>query len=117
MRSSGASSPSVSFWSDHEDSHSERSACLLGFARLRGVIPGRTHELVAWAREWTEWHAEEPADTWLRVLADPQTSGGLLAAIPPDRVAAVEQALTAAGVASWCVGRVEASAEPGVALA
>ena len=48
---------------------------------------------------------------------DPQTSGGLLAAIPPDRLTAVEQALTAAGVTSWRVGRVEASAEPGVALA
>ncbi len=48
---------------------------------------------------------------------DPQTSGGLLAAIAPDRVASVEQAFSAAGVASWCVGRVEASAEPGVALA
>jgi selenide,water dikinase len=48
---------------------------------------------------------------------DPQTSGGLLAAIAPDCLAAVEQAFSAAGVASWRVGRVEASAQPGVALA
>ena len=39
---------------------------------------------------------------------DPQTSGGLLAAIPPDRVVAVEQALDAAGVERWWIGRVEA---------
>jgi selenide,water dikinase len=50
---------------------------------------------------------------------DPQTSGGLLAAIEPTNVAAVEAGLTAAGVPSWRVGRVEpvaAGAEPGVAL-
>jgi selenide,water dikinase len=37
---------------------------------------------------------------------DPQTSGGLLAAVSPDRMAAVESALTAAGVVHWRVGRV-----------
>ncbi len=47
---------------------------------------------------------------------DPQTSGGLLAAVPPDAVRAVEGALDAAGVTSWRVGRVEAAAEPGVTL-
>ncbi|HEY4946110.1 MAG TPA: AIR synthase-related protein, partial [Candidatus Limnocylindrales bacterium] len=46
---------------------------------------------------------------------DPQTSGGLLAAVPPDRVADVEAALAAAGVPSWRVGRIEAGA--GVVLA
>jgi len=39
---------------------------------------------------------------------DPQTSGGLLAAIPADRVAAVESALDDAGVERWWIGRVEA---------
>lgn len=54
----------------------------------------------------------------LVVLAhDPQTSGGLLAAIRPDRLADVEGALAAAGVLVWRVGRVEAAREPGVALA
>jgi selenide,water dikinase len=48
---------------------------------------------------------------------DPQTSGGLLAAIPLGRLAAVEQGFAAAGVPSWRIGRVEASEEPGVALA
>lgn len=47
---------------------------------------------------------------------DPQTSGGLLAAVPPDAVRAVEGALDAAGVTSWRVGCVEAGAEPGVTL-
>ncbi len=48
---------------------------------------------------------------------DPQTSGGLLAAVPPGRLAAVEQGFAAAGVPCWRIGRVEASEEPGVALA
>lgn len=42
------------------------------------------------------------------VLAfDPQTSGGLLAAVPPEELAAVEDDLAAAGVTAWEVGRVE----------
>jgi selenide,water dikinase len=39
---------------------------------------------------------------------DPQTSGGLLAAIPAADVAAVEAELDGAGVPTWRVGRVEA---------
>jgi selenide,water dikinase len=53
------------------------------------------------------------------VLAhDPQTSGGLLAAIPPDRVATVEQALAEAGVDRWWIGHVESIGDdaPRVAL-
>ena len=47
---------------------------------------------------------------------DPQTSGGLLAAIPADRLAAVEADLHSAGVESWRVGRVKAADGPGVEL-
>jgi selenide,water dikinase len=51
---------------------------------------------------------------------DPQTSGGLLAAIEPARLEAVEAGLASVGVASWRVGRVEAAsgdAGPSVVLA
>ncbi len=48
---------------------------------------------------------------------DPQTSGGLLAAISPDRLDAVESALDAAAVPYWRVGRVERTETPGVTLA
>jgi selenide, water dikinase len=55
-------------------------------------------------------------DAELVTLAhDPQTSGGLLAAVPSEEVAAVERALTDAGVESWRVGRVE-SGMPAVGL-
>ncbi|HET7471550.1 MAG TPA: selenide, water dikinase SelD [Candidatus Limnocylindrales bacterium] len=50
---------------------------------------------------------------------DPQTSGGLLAAIPDGRLAAVRADLDGAGVEHWVVGRVEdaGGAEPTVRLA
>ncbi len=47
---------------------------------------------------------------------DPQTSGGLLAAVPAPDVHSVEAALAAAGVPSWRVGRVEASATASIGL-
>jgi selenide,water dikinase len=51
----------------------------------------------------------------LVVLAhDPQTSGGLLAAVPQDRTDAMLAELAAAGVEAWSVGSVEAGA--GIAL-
>ena len=46
---------------------------------------------------------------------DPQTSGGLLAAVPADRLARVERYLSAAGVEHRRVGRVEAG-DAGVEL-
>jgi len=46
---------------------------------------------------------------------DPQTSGGLLAAIPEDRVEAVEAEFEQRGVPRWWIGRVEAG-HAGVAL-
>jgi hypothetical protein len=46
---------------------------------------------------------------------DPQTSGGLLAAVPTTALAAVEAGLAARRVPWWRVGRVEAGLA-GVAL-
>ncbi|HET7030782.1 MAG TPA: selenide, water dikinase SelD [Candidatus Limnocylindrales bacterium] len=50
---------------------------------------------------------------------DPQTSGGLLAAVPPDRLKGLRADLAAAGVEHWLIGHVEdrAGAEPSVRLA
>ena len=47
---------------------------------------------------------------------DPQTSGGLLAAIPAATVKALHADLVNAGLEHWPVGRVEASSEPRVRL-
>lgn len=60
--------------------------------------------------------ADPGVDESLVVLAlDPQTSGGLLAAIRPERLVGVEAGLAAVGVPSWRIGRVEAGA--GIAFA
>jgi selenide,water dikinase len=48
---------------------------------------------------------------------DPQTSGGLLAAIPRAAVKGVHRALDDSGVRHWAVGRVEAADVPEVRLA
>jgi selenide,water dikinase len=45
---------------------------------------------------------------------DPQTSGGLLAAIPNSGADDVRRALDDAGVGHWTVGHVEAADSPGV---
>jgi selenide, water dikinase len=73
-----------------------------------GVIPGRTHDLIAWVREFIEWHAEEDAESWLRVLADPQTSGGLLMSVAAERADALANALAERGVLAALVGGVSA---------
>jgi selenide, water dikinase len=57
--------------------------------------------------------ADLPAEL-VTVAHDPQTSGGLLAAVARDRVDAVRDGLAAADVDAWMVGVVEAGA--GVAL-
>jgi selenide,water dikinase len=46
-----------------------------------------------------------PAEV-LDILADPQTSGGLLIAVAAERLAALLAALTARGAKGWVVGRV-----------
>jgi selenide,water dikinase len=45
-------------------------------------------------------------DPLIALAHDPQTSGGLLAAIDPDQVESVEEALNAKGVPSWRIGQV-----------
>jgi len=54
------------------------------------------------------------ADEGAVIAHDPQTSGGLLAAIPPERVEAVDHELAAVGADRWWIGRVEEG--DGVAL-
>ncbi len=47
---------------------------------------------------------------------DPQTSGGLLAAIRPETVSRVLHDIRSAGVDAWVIGRVESASVAGVAL-
>ncbi len=59
--------------------------------------------------------ADVPAEA-VTLAHDPQTSGGLLAAVPAERVAQVEADLDRAGVPHWRVGRVGAAETAGVTL-
>lgn len=60
--------------------------------------------------------AEDVPDEFIVLACDPQTSGGLLAAVPLPTLDAVERDLDVAQVVHWRVGSVEAASEPGVAL-
>jgi selenide,water dikinase len=59
--------------------------------------------------------AELPLDL-VQLLHDPQTSGGLLAAVDPQSAGAAEQRLVEAGSGVWRIGRVTAAANPAVKL-
>jgi selenide,water dikinase len=69
-----------------------------------GVIPGRTRDLLEWGAEFVEWESEGDAEAWMRVLLDPQTSGGLLIAVDPARADALSLALDARGVLAVRIG-------------
>ena len=52
----------------------------------------------------------EPNDDWYEIFFDPQTSGGLLIAVPPAQIDAMERALKSRGAAYWVIGDVVAGA-------
>ncbi len=78
-------------------------ACLVG-----GVMPGAVERNQAYARQWI---AEESCHPFLPVVFDPQTSGGLLVALSPDRAERYVEAMRGRGHARVAViGRVSARA-------
>jgi selenide,water dikinase len=78
----------------------------------QGVVPGRTADVIAWAADFATWRADEPSETWLRVLCDPQTSGGLLIACPADLADELALQLSNRSVPGARIGRCVAG-EPG----
>jgi selenide, water dikinase len=59
-------------------------------------------------REFAGGHVESGADEATEALAfDPQTAGGLLVAVPPERAAVLEATLMGAGVVAAGIGRTE----------
>jgi selenide,water dikinase len=80
-----------------------------------GCVPGGTRDNLATAGGFTEWMGVREAQKLL--LADAQTSGGLLLCVPPRRLAAVRVRLDEdrAGCAV-VIGRIVRSARPRIVV-
>ena len=61
-----------------------------------GIAPGATNRNLDHYAARTRW-APDLAETDLKLVADPQTSGGLLLAVPPERLAELQAALAEEG--------------------
>jgi selenide,water dikinase len=92
----------------------------LDYAR-QGVVPGRTADVIAYASDFVRWPEHPVPDApddpvalelW-RVLCDPQTSGGMLIALPGEKADSLLAALSARGVTGAVIGEV-IEGEPGV---
>ncbi len=70
------------------------------------VRPGRTDDVIAFLDPHISWGDADA--TWKGILADPQTSGGLLMAVEPDRVEELLGALAVRGEEAHVVGRMSA---------
>ena len=77
----------------------------------QGVIPGGTRSNHAFVAPSVDWGALPEAEQL--VLADAQTSGGMLMAVPADRAGELLAKLEAGGTPAFEVGGVESDGEPG----
>ncbi len=68
-------------------------------------IPGGAGRNKLYLEDKVELAREFPDDRY-EIFFDPQTSGGLLMAVPPDKLDALTRALDARGTAHWIVGDV-----------
>jgi len=72
-----------------------------------GMIPGGAYRNLEYVRPHVSWSGkEEEKDDALIILADPQTSGGLLVALPENKVRAFLDRLEAEGGEGHVVGRI-----------
>ncbi len=76
----------------------------------RGEVPGGTRSNLEAALEFTDF-ADDVAEATRLVLADAQTSGGLLGSMPPERASACIARLGRSGLEAAVVGRVTGPGE------
>jgi selenide,water dikinase len=77
------------------------------------VVPGRTAEVISWANGFVQWHSSQPRNLWMKVLCDPQTSGGLMIAVSEEAADQLRIGLEVRGVEAASIGRFT-SGSPGV---
>ena len=76
-------------------------------------VPGGTRQNIAYQQARVRFPPLFPEDEVL-ILADPQTSGGLLMFVPEERADALARALAEVGQKAWWIGRTHPMASPGM---
>ena len=77
-------------------------------AAAQGLIPGGAYRNLDYYQNAVQWQGDSALkDDTLILLADPQTSGGLLIAVPPARLEALLASLAQSGVAGRAIGTIE----------
>ena len=76
-------------------------------------VPGGTRDNIAYQHAMVRFPPLFPEEE-VFLLADPQTSGGLLLFVPEDRTDSLRKALSDAGVMAWWIGRTHAMVSPGM---
>lgn len=80
-----------------------------------GIIPGGTKNNLAYVEEFVNWHPDTP-ELLKFILADAQTSGGLLVSLPASQAGLLVSRLHEAGVANAAIiGTLEAG-NPGISV-
>ncbi len=80
----------------------------------RGIAPGGTHRNLDGPGQAVRWHEGISKEAML-LLCDAQTSGGLLMAVPQERLDTLLSELSSAGVpSSWVIGHVLKEGELGI---
>jgi len=82
----------------------------------QNVVPGRTADVTEWARDFSLWANDADADVWMRILCDPQTSGGLMIAVSAESAEELAAALGSRGVLVARIGRCVADAPGRVSI-
>ncbi len=74
----------------------------------QGLIPGGAYRNLEYYQNYVQWLGDAALrDDTLILLADPQTSGGLLITVPPARLEAMLASLAQSGVTGWTIGTIE----------